>query len=290
MCVESGARTVGDRDESTRRCVYVFFTVLAPLIHSRHDSQQSQTYRQGTAEGHAPYSNDLASSVRSPARPRRTWSRSRRSGTTRCGAARALSPPQGCRRSAVREYVSERGRATRVAIRAAAVRRDAMAAAALGRRQPGRSVRAAAIHRGAHAALCPRSLPVRAENGAVKARAGGRLTLSVSQRGVDCCPLGALRERRRRRGGGRPGERVVSIELAIRAVEPTRKTSSAGTESRRSLRPLELGSTHLSFPRPAVEGFPSLHAGVFKKAIFGENHDERRQPSPSGRSGACRAA
>ena len=44
MCVESGARTVGDRDESTRRCVYVFFTVLAPLIHSRHDSQQSQTY------------------------------------------------------------------------------------------------------------------------------------------------------------------------------------------------------------------------------------------------------
>ena len=38
---------------------------------------------------------------------------------------------------------------------------------------------------------------------------------------------------------------MVSIELAIRAVEPTRETSSAGTESRRSLRPLELGSTHL---------------------------------------------
>ena len=208
MCVESGARTVGDRDESTRRCVYVFFTVLAPLIHSRHDSQQSQTYRQGTAEGHAPYSNDLASSVRSPARPRRTWS-----GTTRCGAARALSPPQGCRRSAVREYVSERGRATRVAIRAAAVRRDAMAAAALGRRQPGRSVRAAAIHRGAHAALCPRSLPVRAENGAVKARAGGRLTLSVS---------------RGRRAPWRSGSRVVPRA----AQKPHERESSAAARSR----------------------------------------------------------
>ena len=207
MCVESGARTVGDRDESTRRCVYVFFTVLA-----RHDSQQSQTYRQGT-EGHAPYSNDLASSVRSPARPRRTWSRSRRSGTTRCGAARALSPPQGCRRSAVREYVSERGRATRVAIRAAAVRRDAMAAAALGRRQPGRSVRAAAIHRGAHAALCPRSLPVRAENGAVKARAGGRLTLSVS---------------RGRRAPWRSGSRVVPRA----AQKPHERESSAAARSR----------------------------------------------------------
>jgi len=213
LCVESGARTVGDRDESTRRCVYVFFTVLAPLIHSRHDSQQSQTYRQGTAEGHAPYSNDLASSVRSPARPRRTWSRSRRSGTTRCGAARALSPPQGCRRSAVREYVSERGRATRVAIRAAAVRRDAMAAAALGRRQPGRSVRAAAIHRGAHAALCPRSLPVRAENGAVKARAGGRLTLSVS---------------RGRRAPWRSGSRVVPRA----AQKPHERESSAAARSR----------------------------------------------------------
>ena len=47
--------------------------------------------------------------------------------------------------------------------------------------------------------------------------------------------------------------RRVSIELAIRAVEPTRKTSSAGTESRRSLRPPEVGSGHLSWPRPAVE-------------------------------------
>ena len=71
-------------------------------------------------------------------------------------------------------------------------------------------------------------------------RTDGRLAISISTHATRSASASGGRARR------------VSIELAIRAVEPTRKTSSAGTESRRSLRPLELGSTHLSWPRPAV--------------------------------------